>query len=170
MSEPGDQVPANAEPAPDPSSISSNVFSDIETASDTDGTSFERIIPRLLKSIAILGVLFLGPIFFSYGWLGAIGFTSGVALSYINFRSLSQGVEGLAARVVDQHSSEKGGRIIMRFVLRYLLVGVVAYAIFRGSTQAFRGFLWGLCVPAGSLMVEAIWQGFKGFCNEPKSN
>ncbi len=152
MSEPDDNVVAGADSAP---------------TRDFEKESFERITPRLLKSIAILSFVFLCPAFFFYGWLGAIGFILGAGLSFINFRFLSQGVEGLAARVVDQQSSEKGGRIIMRFVLRYLLVGVIAYAIFRGSTQAFRGFLWGLCVPAGSLMVEAVWQGFKGFRNEP---
>ncbi len=152
MTEPDDQVPAGADSAPN---------------HDFENESFERTTPRLLKSIAIMSLVFVSPAFFFYGWLGTIGFFLGAGLSFINFRFLSRGVEGLAARVIDQHSSEKGGRIIMRFVLRYLLVGVVGYAIFRGSTQAFRGFLWGLCVPAGSLMVEAVWQGFKGFRNEP---
>jgi hypothetical protein len=34
-------------------------------------------------------------------------------------------------------------------------VGLVAYAIFISSSQAFRGFLWGLCVPVAALMAEA---------------
>jgi hypothetical protein len=48
----------------------------------------------------------------------------------------------------------------MRFVLRYLLVGVVAYAIFKGSALAFRGFLWGLLIPAAALMLEAAWESY----------
>jgi hypothetical protein len=51
----------------------------------------------------------------------------------------------------------------MRFIVRYLLVAVVAYAIFKGSSRAFGGFLWGLCVPVGALMIEAVWQGYTAF-------
>jgi hypothetical protein len=123
----------------------------------------ERIIPRLLRIIVVLTLLLLVPMFWFYHLAGAVGFTFGAAVSYINFRTLSRGVEGLTARVVDQQSKEKGGRIILRFVFRYLLVGVVAYVIFKGSSQAFHGFLWGLCIPAGALMAEAVWEGYTAF-------
>jgi ATP synthase I chain len=123
----------------------------------------KHIIPRLLRNIAFLAFLLVGPIFWGYRLAGAVGFTFGAAVSYINFRSLSRGVEGLTARIVDLQSKEKGGRIILRFVLRYLLVGGVAYVIFKGSPQAFRGFLWGLCIPAAALMAEAVWEGYTAF-------
>jgi hypothetical protein len=123
----------------------------------------ERIIPRLLRIIVVLSLLLLVPMFWFYRLAGAVGFAFGAAVSYINFRTLSRGVEGLTARVVDQQSKEKGGRIILRFVFRYLLVGVVAYVIFKGSSQAFHGFLWGLCIPAGALMAEAVWEGYMAF-------
>jgi hypothetical protein len=47
--------------------------------------------------------------------------------------------------------------------VRYGLVGAAAYAIFRSSPLAFRGFLWGLCVPVAALMVEAAWEGYTAF-------
>jgi ATP synthase I chain len=128
--------------------------------SPAEVSMFERIIPRLLRNILVLSILLLGPAFWFYRLAGAIGFAFGSAVSYVNFRSLSRGVEGLAARIVDQNSREKGGRIIMRFVLRYLLVGAVAYAIFKSSEMAFRGFLWGLLVPVAALMVEAGWEAY----------
>jgi len=121
---------------------------------------FERIILRLLRNILVLSILLLGPAFWFYRLAGAMGFVFGAAISYVNFRSLSRGVEGLTKRIVDQNSSERGGRIIMRFVLRYLLVGVVAYAIFKSSAVAFRGFLWGLLIPAAALMLEAAWESY----------
>jgi hypothetical protein len=123
----------------------------------------ERIIPRLLRNMLVASVLLLIPAFWFYRWAGSIGFVFGAAVSYVNFRSLSRGVEGLADRIVNRNSREKGGRILFRFVLRYGLVGAVAYAIFKGSSVAFRGFLWGLCVPAAALMVEAVWEGFAAF-------
>ena len=123
----------------------------------------ERIIPRLLRNILVLSILLVGPAFWFYRVPGAIGFAFGAAVSYVNFRSLSRGVEGLTARIVDEHSREKGGRIIMRFVVRYLLVGAVAYAIFKSSSLAFSGFLWGLCVPVAAFMIEAVWQAYMAF-------
>jgi len=121
---------------------------------------YERILPRVLRNMLVVSVLLLGPAFWFYGWAGSIGFTFGAAVSYVNFRSLTRGVEGLADRIVNRNSREKGGWITLRFVVRYGLVGAVAYAIFRSSSLAFRGFLWGLCVPVAALMAEAVWEGY----------
>ena len=124
---------------------------------------YERILPRVLRNMLVVSVLLLGPAFWFYGWAGSIGFGFGAAVSYVNFRSLTRGVEGLADRIVNRNSREKGGRILLRFMVRYGLVAAVAYAIFKGSSLAFRGFLWGLCVPAAALMVEAVWEGYTAF-------
>ena len=126
-------------------------------------TNYDRIIPRLLRNILAAGVLLLWPAFWYYHWAGAIGFVFGVAVSYVNFHSLTRGVEGLADRIVNRNSREKGGRIVLRFLVRYGLVGAAAYVIFKSSALAFRGFLWGLCVPIAALMVEAAWEGYAAF-------
>jgi hypothetical protein len=127
----------------------------------------DRIIPRVLRNILVVGVLLLGPAFWYYRWAGSIGFIFGSAVSYVNFRSLTRSVEGVADRIVNRNSREKGGRILLRFMVRYGLVAAVAYAIFKGSSVAFRGFLWGLCMPAMALMVEAVWEGYAAFRRDP---
>jgi hypothetical protein len=98
-------------------------------------TSYERILPRVLRNIVVFSVLLLGPAFWFYRWAGSIGFVFGAAVSYVNFRSLTRGVEGLTDRIVNRNSREKGGRIVLRFVVRYGLVGVAAYAIFMSSSR-----------------------------------
>jgi hypothetical protein len=125
--------------------------------------SFEGIIPRVLRNILVVSVLLLGPAFWFYGWAGSVGCAFGAAVSYINFRSLKRGVGGLGERIVNQNSREKGGWIVFRFLMRYGFVGAAAYAIFISSGVAFRGFLWGLCVPVAALMIEAAWQGYAAF-------
>jgi ATP synthase I chain len=124
---------------------------------------YERIIPRVLRNILVVSVLLVGPAFWFYRWAGSIGFAFGAAVSYINLRSLTRGVEDLTDRIVNRNSREKGGLIILRFVVRYGLVAAVAYAIFKSSPLAFRGFLWGLCVPVAALMAEAAWEGYTAF-------
>jgi hypothetical protein len=136
---------------------------DPAAGSGDETIAFERIIPRVLRNMLVVSMLLLGPAFWFYGWAGMIGFAFGAAVSYVNFRSLKLGVEGLADRIVNRNSREKGGWIVLRFVVRYGLVGGAAYAIFISSALAFRGFLWGLCVPVAALMAEAAWEGFTAF-------
>jgi hypothetical protein len=126
-------------------------------------STYERIIPRVLRNMLLVSILLLLPAFCLSRWSGSIGFAFGALVSYFNFRSLTRGVEGLADRIVNQNSREKGGWIILRFMVRYGLVGGVAYVIFKGSLLAFHGFLWGLCVPVPALLGEAVWQGYNAF-------
>jgi len=138
----------------------------IEELSSEELTIYERIIPRVLRNMLVVSVLLIGPAFWFYRWAGSIGFAFGAAVSYVNLRSLTRGVEGLADRIVNRNSREKGGLIVLRFVVRYGLVGAAAYAIFKSSPTAFRGFLWGLCVPVAALMAEAAWEGYTAFRRE----
>lgn len=124
---------------------------------------YARAIPRMRRIMLVASVVLLVPAFWFYGWGGAIGFAAGAAVSYINFLALSRGVEGLAERIINQHSQEKGRKIVLRFLMRYGLVAVVAYAIFKGSALAFRGFLWGLCLPVAAMMIEAGVEAYAAF-------
>jgi hypothetical protein len=127
---------------------------------------YARAIPRMLRTMLVVSVLLLFPVFWFYGWAGAIGVAAGSAVSYINFHALASGVEALADRVVNRHSQEKGRVIVLRFLVRYGLVGIVAYAIFKSSALAFRGFLWGLCLPVAAMMIEAGLEAYVAF-HEP---
>jgi hypothetical protein len=124
---------------------------------------YARAIPRMLRTMLAVGVLLLGPIYWFYGWAGAVGVAAGSAISYINFRTLISGVEALGERIVNLQSKERGWAIVLRFLVRYGLVGIAAYAIFKSSAMAFRGFLWGLCLPVAALMVEAGVEAYVAF-------
>lgn len=134
------------------------------SAADLRLESFNaRALPRMFRTMLVVSALLILPAFWRYGWAGAIGFAAGAAVSCINFRALQRSVEGLAERIVNRQSQERGRRIVMRFLLRYALVGAVAYAIFRGSVLAFRGFLWGLCLPVAAMMIEAGVEVYAAF-------
>jgi len=124
---------------------------------------YARAIPRMLRTMMVTGVLLLGPIYWFYGWVGAVGVAAGSAVSYINFRTLIRGVEALGDRIVNRQSKERGWTIVLRFLVRYGLVGIVAYAIFKSSALAFRGFLWGLCLPVAAMMAEAGVEAYAAF-------
>lgn len=124
---------------------------------------YARAIPRMMKVMLVAGAFLLVPVYWRYGWTGAIGVAAGSAVSYINFRTLVSGVKALGDRIVNQDSKERGWLIVLRFLVRYGLVGIVAYAIFKSSASAFRGFLWGLCLPVAALMAEAVVEAWMAF-------
>jgi hypothetical protein len=146
----------NASPNPEPSSDVSGADLRLQAFSD-------RALSRMFRTLLIVSVLLAIPAFWLYGWIGAIGFAAGAVVSALNFRALQRSVEALADRIVDRHSREKGGRIVLRFLLRYGLVAAVAYAIFECSRVAFHGFLWGLCLPAAAMMIEAVVEAVVAF-------
>jgi hypothetical protein len=124
---------------------------------------YAAALARILLTLLTLTFLLLPFAFWRYGTVAAIGFAAGGLVSWLNFRSLASGVRGLADRIVNQQSTERGGAVVSRFLLRYLLVGGIAYAIFVGSPVAFRGFLWGLTLPVGAMLIEAAFEGFTAF-------
>jgi len=124
----------------------------------------EQAIPRMQRTMLVVGALLLAPVYWYYGRAGTAGVAAGALVSYANFRTLVRGVEALGDRVVNQQSNERGWAIVLRFLVRYGLVAVAAYVIFKSSGLAFRGFLWGLCLPVAAMMAEAgveAWVAFR---------
>jgi ATP synthase I chain len=121
---------------------------------------FAAAIPRMLRLILILGAALTPLVAWRLGWVTAIGFAVGALIAYLSFRSLNKAVQALASRIVDGHSPERGFSLVHGFFLRYLLAGGVAYVIFTSSSQAFRGFLFGLCTPVGAMLLEAGFEAY----------
>ena len=46
---------------------------------------------------------------------------------------------------------------MLRFALRYLLIAVAAYAIFKGSATSVVGLCAGLSLPVGAVLIETIY-------------
>lgn len=114
----------------------------------------------MLRSLIILGALFTLSTAWRFGWVTALGFAAGAFIAYLSFRSLNKAVQSLASRIVDAKQPASGFSLVHGFFLRYLLAGIVAYVIFTSSSQAFRGFLFGLCTPVAAMLVEAGFEAY----------
>ena len=119
---------------------------------------YSGAIDRIKRTILILGLAVTPAGWLYYGANPAAGFLLGASLSYLNFHLLARAVHGLADRIVDEGSGEKGGTIIARFLLRYLVIGMVVYVTFISSFGAFKGLLVGLCLPVAGMMAEAAYE------------
>ena len=138
------------------------MISDTAPRDETEHPESERFfsgaVRRIAKAILVFALILLIPVCYFFGLPSAIGFAAGAAVSWINFHYLARGVEGLGERIVNTQSQESGAVVIGRFLLRYLLVGAIAYAIFVGYPLGFRGFLFGLCLPVAAMLTEAVYE------------
>jgi hypothetical protein len=135
------------------------VPNEVEQASaqrDTDSS-----IHRILRTMIVVGCVATPMIWYVWGRKFALGFAAGSVLSVINFRWLrftTVGITNAAARY-GQRTSTFG--MLYRVVLRYALIGIVAYAMINSSFASVYGLLPGLFLPSLALMVEAAFQSVR---------
>ena len=89
------------------------------------------------------------------GWRWALGFLLGAVASYWNFRVLKKIVDRLAASAAAGGTPRKSG--IRRVLLRFLLLGLGAFAILNYSEVSVTAALIGLFVSAAAVLVEIVF-------------
>lgn len=127
--------------------------------------------PRIFRSIWIVGLagaaafwLWRGP-----GW--AAGFAVGSALSALSFQWMKTAINTLADTILLGPSPSKPGAVskrrsagaVARFVLRYALIAVAGYVIFRSSVISLAAFFAGLFVAIAATLVEVAYQVYLSF-------
>lgn len=90
----------------------------------------------------------------------AAGFALGSTAAILNFVWLHRAVRALVDRMLSQGEGVSRLRITLSFLSRYALVALVAYAIFKGSAQAFGAFLIALPLPILAAMCEGAYEAF----------
>jgi hypothetical protein len=128
------------------------------TASDA---FLDRAYARIVRISAVFAVAGIIVSFLTFNVAAAAGFTLGAVAAILNFVWLHRVVEALVDRMLSQRQpTSPRFRIALSFVGRYGLVGLVAYAIFRSSAQAFGAFLIALLLPILAAMCEAAYEAF----------
>lgn len=115
-----------------------------------------RILFVLLPCAVVLLWLFFNRRF-------AVGFLVGGAIAIVNFISLKRLVIAFADRVIASHGQQRSSGLVLRFLLRYGLVAVAGYAIFKSSAMSAYGLLAGLGIPAVGIMIEAGYELYGSF-------
>jgi ATP synthase I chain len=95
-----------------------------------------------------------------FGWRTAWGLACGCIVAYLNFHWLKHGVEGLASRIVEAGKSQSSKGIVLRFLLRYVLMGLAAYGILTVSPASLYGLLGGLFLPVAAIACEAAYEAY----------
>jgi len=113
---------------------------------------------RIVRFMLALGIVATVAVLVRFGLAVAGGFVVGCAIAFVNFHWLKRVVSALADRtiVADERPSSKG--VVLRFLLRYFLIALGAYAIFKISRDGLYGLLAGLFLPVGAIMMEAGYE------------
>ena len=126
---------------------------------DADGDSFHSgALSRISNSMVVLAVVFSVIAGGVYGWRIALGFACGCAIAYVNFHWLKRVVTALADRITAAGHPQSSKGIVLRFLLRYFLMAVAAYAIFTVSRASFYGLFAGLFLPVAGIACEAAYE------------
>jgi hypothetical protein len=119
---------------------------------------YEGALRRIQRIMATLGVLLTAGALLSYGWRVALGFACGCGIAFLNFVWLKRVVTAFADRVTASGAQQSAMGIVTRFLLRYLLMGAAAYAIFTVSRASLFGLLAGLFLPVAAITCEAAYE------------
>ena len=115
---------------------------------------------RLPRFMAALGLVLTAAAWWKFGHSAALGFLAGSIIAFLNFHWLKSGVSALADRATNTAKAQSGAGIVLRFLLRYVLMGAAAYGILTSFPASLRGLLAGLFLPVGAIACEAAYETF----------
>jgi H+/Cl- antiporter ClcA len=129
-----------------------------DTAHLDSDVFYASALTRIRNFMLVLGPAFSAAAWIKFGIRPAIGFLLGCVISYLNFQWLKSGVSGLADRVTNTGKPQSGKGIIARFLFRYVLLGLAAYAILTSFPASLRGMFAGLFLPVAAIVFEAVFE------------
>ena len=119
---------------------------------------YDRALPRIRRFMVALAIPLAVFVLLRFGWKIGLGFVVGCAIAYVNFYWLKRVVTGLADKVTATGTRPSTAGIVLRFLARYFLMALAAYAIFRISPASLYGLFAGLFLPVGAIMCEAGYE------------
>lgn len=130
------------------------------SADDAAEQFYEGALTRIRSLMIVLAVLTAAFCWLRFGVPAALGFVTGCAIAFLNFFWLKRAIAAFTLRASGEETPLSGGGTVFRFLLRYFLMGIVAYAIFRFLPASLYGLLAGLFLPVGGIVCEAGYEVF----------
>jgi ATP synthase I chain len=119
---------------------------------------YSGALDRISRLMVALAVVFSLGAWWRYGWRVSLGLVCGSAVAYLNFHWLKRVVTALADRATEPGHTKSSKGVVFRFLLRYLLMGLGAYAIFTVSPASLYGLFAGLFLPVAAIACEAAYE------------
>ncbi len=117
---------------------------------------------RIYQWIAWLGAAGSIALLVWKGWRESLGFAVGASVAGLNFHWIKGAADTLVAKFTSQPDPQPPKQVAAKFMLRYALIGVAGYVIFRYLKVSLTAFLGGLLVAAAAIMAEMIYELLHG--------
>jgi hypothetical protein len=128
-----------------------------DSSAEDSEAFFAAVYRRILRNMVILAVIVMPALWWKYDRRIALGFIAGCAIAVLNFQWLKRTVVAIGERVVNTGRKPSSAGVVIRFLLRYVLIAVGAYGIFRSSADSVYGLFGGLFLPVGAIFIEAVY-------------
>ena len=133
-----------------------------EPFSEAEEEAFSANVFRHIVWIMVVLAVGAAPVLWiKYHGALALGFMAGCAIAFVNFYWLKRTVAALVDAVTRHGKKRSGAGVVFTFVLRYVLIAVIAYVIFKGSKASVYGLFVGLSVPVGAILIEAVYVTYR---------
>ena len=129
---------------------------------------YAAVYRRIVRNMVALFFLVTPVLWARYDRALALSFAVGCAVAALNFYWLKVTLSALADRVTSTGIKQSSAGVIIRFLLRYVLIAVVVYGIFKGSASSVYGLFAGLFLPVGAIFIEAAYATFEGLRRNSK--
>jgi hypothetical protein len=128
------------------------------TQSSSSESFYSGALRRIGMFMAVSGVLLFALAWWKFGLRAAVGFALGCLIAFVNFYWLKRVIAGFVERATGMEGAQPGGGIVFRFLLRYALLALGAYAILTVSPASLKGLLAGLFLPVAAIICEAAYE------------
>lgn len=118
---------------------------------------YAAALRRILRNMAVIGAALVLAAFIKLGFRVATGFAIGCCIAALNFYWIKRIVAILADKITQQQTAKPRGTKL-RFALRYILVGLIVYVIFKSSVASFNALLTGLFLPVPAILAEGAYE------------
>jgi hypothetical protein len=125
----------------------------------------EAALHRIYLWIAWLGAVASLALLFWKGWRTSLGFAVGAGVAGLNFHWIKGAADALMAKFTSQPDPQPPKRVAAKFILRYALIAIAGYVIFKYLRVSAAAFLGGLLVVAAAIMAEMIYELSLGTSN-----
>ena len=122
---------------------------------------YSRALDRIQRMMIVIGLTAFATAWAYFGWRIGLGFGLGASIAYLNFHWLKKVVAGIAELTIQSGSPASSRGIVHRFLLRYFLMGLVAFAILTVSRESLYGLFAGLFLPVAAILCEAGYETYK---------
>jgi len=119
---------------------------------------------RISQLTLVLGALVALPVAYFHSWRWGLGVLVGAALAWLNFRWLKQGMDALTHSITAQPSQKKQSVPLgayFKTVIRYGLIALIVYVIFKCLNVPVLSMVCGLCALGAATLVVSVHSIFR---------